>query len=113
MNVPDTLPLILRLLDPEELAKHECMTPTTLDYLANYADAVQPMNFQLDILTDTNGSNPRPVVYRTSTNAQEVVPTNLAIDNPANFSAAVAGTRTTNFISRNNNVLSYDYNRLA
>jgi hypothetical protein len=113
MNVQDTLPLILRLLDPEELAKYECMTPTTLDYLANYADGVQPMNFQLDIATDTTGSNPRPVVYRTSTNTQEVVPTNLAIDNPANFSAAVTGTRTTNFISRNNNVLSYDYNRLA
>ena len=29
MNVQDTLPLILRLLDPEELSKYECMTPTT------------------------------------------------------------------------------------
>jgi len=48
MNVQDTLPLILRLLDPEELAKYECMTPTALDYLANYADAVQPMEHQLD-----------------------------------------------------------------
>jgi hypothetical protein len=31
LNVQDTLPLVLRLLDPEELAKYECMTPTTLD----------------------------------------------------------------------------------
>ena len=33
MNVQDTLPLLLRLLDSEEMAKYECMTPTTLDYL--------------------------------------------------------------------------------
>ena len=45
MNVQDTLPLILRLLHPDDLSKHECMTPTTLDYLANHSDAVQPMDY--------------------------------------------------------------------
>jgi hypothetical protein len=34
MNVQDTLPLLLRMLDSEEMAKYECMTPTTLDYLS-------------------------------------------------------------------------------
>ena len=63
-NVQDTLPLILRLLDPEELAKYECMTPTALDYLANYSDAVQPMDYQLDLAYDVGTfNNPRPAVY--------------------------------------------------
>jgi hypothetical protein len=60
MNVQDTLPLILRLLDPEELAKYECMTPTTLDYLANYSDAVQPMDYQLDLAMTTRISATTP-----------------------------------------------------
>jgi hypothetical protein len=42
MNVQDTLPVLLRLLDPEELAKYDSMTPTTLDFLASYRDAVKP-----------------------------------------------------------------------
>ena len=38
MNVQDTLPVLLRLLDDEEINTYDDMTPTTLDYLANYAD---------------------------------------------------------------------------
>ena len=41
MNVQDTLPALLRMLDPEELAKYECMTPTGLDFLANYRDGIE------------------------------------------------------------------------
>ena len=115
LNVQDTLPLVLRLLDPEELAKYESMTPTTLDFLANYADAVQPMDYQLDIATDAGtANNNRPVLYTIpASNTQEQVPANLAIDNAGNLSGALRGTRTTTFISHNNNVLSADYNRLA
>ena len=40
MNVQETLPILLRLLDPQELAKYNGMTPTTLDFLGNYTDAV-------------------------------------------------------------------------
>ena len=40
-NVQETLPLLLRMVDPEEFAKYDSMTPTTLDYLADYKDAVQ------------------------------------------------------------------------
>ena len=34
MNVQDTLPVLLRLLDDEEINTYDDMTPTTLDYLA-------------------------------------------------------------------------------
>ena len=34
------LPLLLRMVDPEEFAKYDSMTPTALDYLADYSDAI-------------------------------------------------------------------------
>ena len=40
MNVQETLPVLLRPLDPQELAKYNGMTPTTLDFLGNYTDAI-------------------------------------------------------------------------
>ena len=42
-NVQEPLLLLLRMVDPEELAKYDCMTPTALDYLADYDNAVNPM----------------------------------------------------------------------
>ena len=36
------------MVDPEEFSKYNTMTPTALDYLANYEDAVQQMEFQVD-----------------------------------------------------------------
>ena len=44
-SMVDVLPLILRMLDPEEMAEYQSMTPTTLDSLANYSDAVYKMPF--------------------------------------------------------------------
>ena len=35
MNVQDTLPLLLQMVDPEELAKYNDMTPTAMDHLAH------------------------------------------------------------------------------
>ena len=46
-NMQDTLPVLLRLVEPEELAKHDSMTPTTLDYLAHYDDGVDVSDFVL------------------------------------------------------------------
>ena len=43
-NVQETLPLLLRMVDPEEFAKYDCMTPTALDYLADDLDAIQSMD---------------------------------------------------------------------
>ena len=31
-NMMDTLPILLRMVDPEEFAKYDSMTPTALDY---------------------------------------------------------------------------------
>ena len=47
------------MVDPEEFSKYDSMTPTALDYLANYEDAVQPMEFQIDA-TDAVG---KPLIY--------------------------------------------------
>ena len=46
LKVQETLPLLLRMVEPEELAQYDSMTPTTLDYLADYDDAIYPMMFQ-------------------------------------------------------------------
>ena len=45
----DTLPILLRMVDSEEFAKYDSMTPTALDYLADYRDGVKPMEFQLNL----------------------------------------------------------------
>ena len=50
MNVQDTLPVLLRLLDDEEITTYDDMTPTTLDYLANYSDAVDAMPYTIDMI---------------------------------------------------------------
>ena len=52
MNVQDTLPGLLRMCDPEELAKYNDMTPTTLDYLPDYSDAIDWMGYQIDGATN-------------------------------------------------------------
>jgi hypothetical protein len=36
---------MLRLMDPEELAYYNDMTPTTLDYLSDYADGVDALPY--------------------------------------------------------------------
>ena len=62
MNVADALPAILRLMYPEELAYYNDLTPTTLDYVSDYADGVGRMPYQLAIAS----ADPRPVVLRTA-----------------------------------------------
>ena len=46
-NAQETLSLLLRMVDPKEFAKYDSMTPTALDYLADYDGAVNPMFFFL------------------------------------------------------------------
>ena len=46
-NFQETLPILLRMVDPEEFAKYDSMTPTALDCLADYKDGVQPLDFTL------------------------------------------------------------------
>jgi hypothetical protein len=47
------------MVDPEKFSKYNSMTPTALDYLAKYEDAVQQMDFQIDA-TEANG---QPLIY--------------------------------------------------
>ncbi len=51
LNIQETLPLLLRMVDPKELSRYDCMTPTALDYLAGYGDAIQRMDFHIDLPT--------------------------------------------------------------
>ena len=99
-NVQETLPLLLRMVDPEEFAKYDCMTPTALDYLARYGDAVQEMDWQIDVPSCTYPKY--PVVYGIGNTDTE----------PA-AESTLAGTRPVAFQSFANNVLAYDMNRPA
>ena len=57
-KMQDVLPIILRLCDPEELANFNDMTPTTLDYLSDYADGVDRMPFQIRRVENAAGGVP-------------------------------------------------------
>jgi len=100
INMSDVLPSILRLCDPEDLAYFDDMTPTTLDYLANYSDAVQAMPYFNCIVNNADGTNPRSGTL-TPGNAFNIA------DN------ATSGTAPTKFISYPDNVLAFDQSRLA
>ena len=96
-NMMDTLPILLRMVDSEEFAKYDCMTPTALDYLAEYKDGVHRMDFQLD-----QNSQGQPCAYmRDATDSQP----------PA--ANTFTGTKSTAFVSYPNNSLAFDMNRPA
>ena len=94
MNVQETLPTLLRLLDDEEICNYDDMTPTTLDYLANYADAVDRMPFVIDTIAATG------LVGALAPAADELAPT-----------AVAAGRRPTSYVSYPSKVLGHDLNR--
>ncbi len=92
----DALPILLRMVDSEEFAKHDSMTPTALDYLADYKDGVHAMEFQLD----TN-AGAQPCVY---------APGNTDTTPALN---TYAGTRPQSYQSHANNILGHDMIRPA
>ena len=102
-NVQETLPLLLRMVDPEELAKYDCMTPTALDYLADYDDAVYPMEFFIKPADGVNAS-PHPAIFAAGNDVD-------AEPNPGG--GRNYGRRHQSWISYPNNVLAYDMNRPA
>ena len=100
MNVQDVLPALLRMCDPEDLAEYDSTTTTTLDYLANYRDGVDPMKYQI-LYVSTGAASaviPRPAIYTVGANAEAAAGTS-------------AGTASQKFISYPSNVLAYDSNR--
>ena len=92
MNVQDTLPVLLRLLDAEELAKYECMTPTTLDFLANYRDGIDLLEYQIDTATNAGGGNLRPVIYTVAPDGNELL---VADNGYQSFSSGIGANNTT------------------
>ena len=96
-NMMDTLPILLRMVDSEEFAKYDCMTPTALDYLAEYKDGVHRMDFQLD----QNALGQTCAYMRDAANSQPPV------------SGTFTGTKSTAFVSYPNNSLAFDMNRPA
>ena len=97
-NMMDTLPILLRMVDSEEFAKYDSMTPTALDYLADYRDGVHPMEFQLH--TNTGG---QPCAYAPGP----------AESDPPIANGTFVGARTQSYLSHANNILGYDMNRPA
>jgi len=102
LNVQESLPLLLRMVDPEEFSKYDSMTPTALDFLANYEDAVKRQEFQLDATPVGGAGGGRPFVYYPG-----------AAEENAADAADVAGARPFSYTSYPNNVLAYDMNRPA
>ena len=96
-NMMDTLPILLRMVDSEEFAKYDCMTPTALDYLAEYKDGVHRMDFQLD-----QNSQGQPCAYMRD-----------AADSQPPAVNTFTGTKSTAFVSYPNNSLAFDMNRPA
>ena len=93
-NVQETLPVLLRLLDQEELAKYNDMTPTALDHLAHYSDGVNYMDYQIDSL-----GTAAPAVFGVGGVPRDPV------------DAAHEGARSQSFTSHPNNILGFDMNR--
>ena len=100
MNVQETLPILLRLLDPQELAKYNGMTPTTLDFLGNYADGVDSFPYVLDVGGDETIVTFKPAAFGLGS-TESLTGTN------------VLGTRPKAFFSLLNNILAHDMNRIV
>ncbi len=97
-NVQETRPLLLRMVDPEELVKFDCVTPTTLDYLAHYDDALCPMDYFIQA-----GADQSPIIYTPADVDSE----------PHAREGETYGRRQQTWWSYANNVLAYDMNRPA
>ncbi len=62
-NMADTLPILLRMVDPEEFARYDCMTPTALDCLSDCRDGAHKMEYQLDAGATGGTTLLRPTLY--------------------------------------------------
>jgi hypothetical protein len=64
INMADVLPVMLRMMEPEELSTYDDMTPTCLDYLGNYRDGYHEMDYYLDRAQITEGGEDSPIIFR-------------------------------------------------
>ena len=108
MNVADTLAPLLRLLDPEETARYDCLTPTSLDYLGNYRDGVHKLPYTVGYLGNPGAGAAQgtkvPVIY-------DIIDANHNESLPAD--PQHNGYTAQTFASYPNNTLAYDMNRPA
>ena len=95
----DVFDALLRLYDPETLAKYDSKTPTTCDYLSDYADGVEALTYVLDWNGDNSGAGTKVQVFGVGRE------TGAAADNYR--------TREQAFLSFNNNILGMDTMRPA
>lgn len=92
----DLFDVLLRMQDPEDLARFDGKTPTGLDFLYDYADGVTLNPYYLDL--KQSGTSPNFTYALAYYQSDGVV-------------GGEIGPRT--FTSFNNNILSYDMNRIA
>ena len=93
----DLFDILLRMQDPEDLARFDGKTPTGLDYLYDYADGVMMNPYYIDLASDGAATPSYSLGF-------------YGFHGTVNGGAA-GGERT--FTSFNNNILSYDMNRIA
>ena len=91
----DLFDVLLRMQDPEDLARYDGKTPTGLDYLYDYSDGVMMNPYYIDLLSDGEANPSYSLAYYQS----------------AGIRGGQVGERT--FTSFNNNILSYDMARIA
>ncbi|MFM7988624.1 MAG: phage major capsid domain-containing protein, partial [Candidatus Fonsibacter sp.] len=99
-NVQEMLPLLLRMVDPEEFANYDSMTPTALDYLADYDGALYPMEYFLKAADGVNASSQSTLYAATD------VDTKLDYAHDKHY-----GEQQQTLGSYAKNVLAYDMNR--
>ena len=90
---------LLRLYDPETLAKYVSKTPTTCDYLSDYADGVEALAYVLDWNGDGTGAATKVQVF--------------GVGRETGAAGDKYRTRAQAFLSFNNNVLGMDTMRPA
>jgi hypothetical protein len=91
----DVFDVLLRMQNPEDLARFDGKTPTGLDFLYDYADGVMMNPYYIDLLSDGHANPSYSLAYYQSDGIR----------------GGQIGQRT--FTSFNNNILSYDMNRIA
>jgi hypothetical protein len=113
INMADVLPVMLRMMEPEELATYDDMTPTCLDYLGNYRDGYHEMEYYLDRAQITEGGGEQALTLPVIPFFGNQPESNQNIIDNATPADAKSGTAPTTYLSYPNNVLGFDMHRPA
>ena len=97
----DLFDVLLRMQDPEDLARFDDKAPTGLDYLYDYADGVVMNPYYIDLQVDTPAAGTTPATYK------------LGFRGTAGDTVGGEAAGQPTLTSFNKNILSYDMNRIA